>query len=89
VRSGTKGETICFEAWPGEVVILSGTEPIQGSFSVHKGRIYKTKVREVFDQLFVDGRMDIEARLRTSEPANPALNADCPDAITHFGFPLH
>jgi len=62
MRSGTKGKPIRFEARPGEVVVLSGTEPIQGNFSVHKGRIYKTKVREVFDQLFVDGQMMIEAR---------------------------
>jgi hypothetical protein len=60
--SGTREKPIRFEAWPGEVVVLSGTEPIRGNWSVHKGRIYKTKVREVFDQLFVDGQMMIEAR---------------------------
>jgi hypothetical protein len=61
-RSGSERKPIRFEAWPGEVVVLSGTEPIRGEWSVHKGRIYKTKVREVFDQLFVDGQMMIEAR---------------------------
>jgi len=60
--SGTRGKPIGFEAWPGEVVVLSGTESIQGNFSIHKDRIYKIKVHEVFDQLFVDGQMMIEAR---------------------------
>ena len=27
--SGTRGKPIRFEAWPGEVVMLSGTEPIR------------------------------------------------------------
>jgi len=61
-RSGTKDKPIRFEAWPGEVVILSGTEPIHGDWSVHEGKIYKAQVPHVFDQLFVDGRMMIEAR---------------------------
>jgi hypothetical protein len=61
-RSGTATKPIRFQAWPDEVVVLSGTEPIRPDWSVHKGKIYKTKVRGVFDQLFVDGRMMIEAR---------------------------
>ncbi|MHC4495126.1 MAG: hypothetical protein ACYSYM_04805, partial [Planctomycetota bacterium] len=61
-RSGSERKPIRFEAWPGEVVMLSGTELIEGKWSVHEGRIYKTKVREVFAQLFVDRRMMIEAR---------------------------
>ena len=61
-RSGTQDRPIRFEAWPGEVVILSGTEPVQGSWSAHDGAIFKTRVEQEFDQLFVDGRMMIEAR---------------------------
>lgn len=61
-RSGSRDKPIRFEAWPGEVVILSGTEPIRSEWSVHKGNIYKTRVLEAFDQLFVYGRMMIEAR---------------------------
>lgn len=62
MRSGTEGKHIRFEAWPGEVVVLSGTEPIRGNWSIHKGKIYKSPVHEVFDQLFVNGQMMIEAR---------------------------
>jgi len=61
-RSGSKEKPIRFEAWPGEVVILSGTKPILSEWSIHKGNIYKTRVPEEFDQLFIDGRMMIEAR---------------------------
>ncbi len=61
-RSGRQGKPIRFAAWPGEVVVLSGTEPIRGKWSVHKGAIYKMKVGREFDQLFVDGKMMIEAR---------------------------
>ncbi len=74
-RSGSKKKPIRFEAWPGEVVILSGTKPWHGlparekhgqdgraTWSIHKGHIYKTRVPEEFDQLFVDGQMMIEAR---------------------------
>ncbi|MHC4565477.1 MAG: right-handed parallel beta-helix repeat-containing protein [Planctomycetota bacterium] len=60
--SGAMGKPIRFEAWPGEMVTLSGTEPIRGQWSAHKGAIFKTKVEREFDQLFVDGRMMIEAR---------------------------
>jgi len=46
-RSGTQGKPICFVAWPGEVVVLSGTEPIHAQWSRHRGRIYKTTVSDV------------------------------------------
>jgi hypothetical protein len=49
-------------AYPGEVVTLSGTEPITASWTVYKGSIYQTKVDQDFTQLFVDGQMMIEAR---------------------------
>jgi len=61
-HSGMQGKPIRFEAWPGEVVILSGTEPIRGQWSVHEGAIHKVKVPRQFDQLFVDGQMMIEGR---------------------------
>ncbi|MGD8499687.1 MAG: right-handed parallel beta-helix repeat-containing protein [Phycisphaerales bacterium] len=60
--SGSTNKPIRFEAWPGEVVVLSGTKPIRGDWTLHEGKIYKTAVREAFDQLFVDGQMMIEAR---------------------------
>ncbi len=61
-RSGTKDSPIRFEAVPGEVVVLSGAEPLSGRWERYRGRIFRTKVQREFDQLFVDGRMMIEAR---------------------------
>ena len=60
--SGTPGKPIRFVAGAGETVVLSGTEPIRGAWSVHEGKIYKTKVRSEVSQLFVDGEMMVEAR---------------------------
>jgi len=61
-NGGRKGRPIRFVAYPGEVVTLSGTEPVNGDWQAHKGSIYKTKVSRDFVQLFVDGQMMIEAR---------------------------
>ncbi len=63
-RSGEAGKPIRFAAWPGDLVTLSGTIPIEGEWSVHRGKIYKTGVdgRRRIRQLFVDGAMMIEAR---------------------------
>lgn len=59
---GRKGLPVRYSAWPGEVAVLSGTEPIDGRWSVYRGSIYRTQVAREFTQLFVDGRMMIEAR---------------------------
>lgn len=60
--SGTAEAPIRFVAEPGATVVLDGTEQINGRWEVHKGKIYKTTVNREFIQLFVDGRMMIEAR---------------------------
>jgi len=61
-RSGRPDKPIRFVAAEGEKVILDGTEPITGTWAKHSGNIYKTKVAETFEQLFVDRAMMIEAR---------------------------
>jgi len=66
--SGRKGKPIRFVAAKGEKVILSGTEPIRSKWSLHKGRIYKTKVDLEFAQIFLDGRMMVEARWPDMRP---------------------
>ena len=60
--SGAKGKPVRFVAPPGEKVILSGAEPIEAGWSVHKPRIYKATVKGPVAQLFVDGEMMVEAR---------------------------
>ena len=61
-NGGRVGDPIRYVAYPGEKVILSGTEPITGQWSVYKDSIFKTKVDRDVEQLFVDGKMMIEAR---------------------------
>lgn len=59
-KSGGAGRPIRFVAEPG--VVLNGTDLITGSWTRHKGRIWKAKAPQPFRQLFVDGKMMIEAR---------------------------
>jgi len=61
--SGQPGKPIRFRAAKGERVVLDGTEPIQGRWSPYTNAIYKAPLdEEDVSQLFVDGRMQIEAR---------------------------
>lgn len=60
--SGTNGAPIRFCAYPGEIVTLSGTEPVTGAWTAYKGEIYKTVVDTPSKQIFVDGEMMMEAR---------------------------
>jgi len=59
---GTEEHPITFMAYPGEKVILDGTEPINGSWEKYNGSIYKTKLTKDIWQLFVNGEMMISAR---------------------------
>jgi len=61
-NGGGRVDPILYVAYPGEKVTISGTEPITGEWSVYKGSIYQTKVNLDCNQLFVDGKMMIEAR---------------------------
>ncbi len=61
-RSGRAGAPIRFRAYPGEIPLLDGTEPITGRWLRHKGSIYKTRTPRKFEQLFVNRRMMLEAR---------------------------
>ena len=61
-RSGEDGKPLRFVAEPAGEVLLSGTELIDGPWSVHESAIHKTQVAGDFPQLFVDGHMMVEAR---------------------------
>jgi len=60
--AGEEGAPIRFVAFPGEVVTLCGTDPLDLEWQVHEGSIYRARVDREFEQLFVDGEMMIEAR---------------------------
>ena len=66
--SGAAGKPVRFVALPGAKVVLSGTEPLVGSWQVHTGSIYKLQTSLKFIQLFADGRMMPEARWPNSPP---------------------
>ena len=78
--SGTAHEPITFEAFKDEVVIVSGADRIdKTSWVAHRSAVYRTPLLwtlgEGRDQVFVDGRMMIEARwpntsLDVSHPNN-------------------
>lgn len=61
-KSGQEGRPIRFAAVPGERVVLDGTEIIQTRWQPWQNDIYKTPCTASFEQLFVDGRMMVEAR---------------------------
>ena len=61
-NSGAEGKPIRFVAAKGETVLLDGTERIEGEWSVYKKGIFKIPTKEPFEQLFVDRKMQIEAR---------------------------
>ncbi len=60
--SGTADRPIRFVAGPDQNVVLSGTVHIAARWTVHKGEILKASLDADVSQLFVDGRMMIEAR---------------------------
>lgn len=60
-RSGEQGAPIRFFAYPGEAVLVTGADVIEG-WQRHEGSIYKAAVEGDFNQLFLDGRMMMQAR---------------------------
>ncbi|MBN2449545.1 MAG: right-handed parallel beta-helix repeat-containing protein [Lentisphaeria bacterium] len=61
-RSGEAQRPIRFAALPGGKVILSGADLLEGPWERHRGNVYRLKTALRFSQLFVDGRMMLEAR---------------------------
>ena len=61
-KSGLANKPISFMSFQKEEVILDGSDPIQGPWVLHEGNIYKTTVNISFDQLFLNGKMLVEAR---------------------------
>jgi parallel beta-helix repeat protein len=64
-RSGASGKAITYKPYPGERVTISGADRVSG-WSVYAGSIYKANQGwdrgDGRNQVFVDGRMMIEAR---------------------------
>ncbi len=61
-RSGTEDKPIKIMAYLEDTVTFDGTREIAGEWMPWENGIWKTQVDFVFNQLFVDGKMMIEAR---------------------------
>jgi len=61
-QSGEPGKPIRFAAMAGQKVTLSGADLLAGAWQKHQGSIYSLQTDFRFIQLFVDGRMMLEAR---------------------------
>ena len=59
---GTPDQPIVFRAYPGEDVVFDGTMDIERNWSVYKGSIYTTTLEQPIWQLFVDDKMQVNAR---------------------------
>ena len=67
-RSGAAGKPIRFVGAPGERPLLSGADPLSGTWQPHQGSIFKLATEQKFIQLFVDGKMMPEARWPNTAP---------------------
>ena len=70
--AGKPGAPIRFLARPGAKVVLSGTDVLAGEWRRHEGNVYKLPTKAGFGQLFVDGKMMLEARWPNS-PADDLM----------------
>jgi hypothetical protein len=71
-KSGTATSPITFQAYKGETVTVSGTDPVSG-WTKYAGSIYSAPMTESLgskDQIFVNGQMQIEARWPNSTTLN-------------------
>ncbi len=61
-KHGIENYPIVITAYQNEEVLLDGTIPIETSWTLHTGNIYKTTIPEDIWQLFVNDRMQVIAR---------------------------
>ena len=61
-KSGSEGSPIVFTRYKNERVVLDGTQPVDTSWTVHSGSIYKIKLSFTPWQLFVGGQEQVMAR---------------------------
>jgi hypothetical protein len=60
--SGEPGKPVRIAAYPGEEVVLDGTDVAAGPWTRHQGSIYKTRLPKGVEQVFIGRDMMIEAR---------------------------
>ena len=61
-KAGLKGKALTIAAYNNEEVVLDGTVKIGSDWTLDKGKVYKTSIKEDITQLFVDGKLMTLAR---------------------------
>jgi hypothetical protein len=81
-RSGSTA--IVFKSFPGESVIVSGAVPLKLKWSEYKNGIWQARVEKevIFDQLFVNGKLQRMARYPNYNPKAKFLGGTAADAIS-------
>ena len=78
--SGTASSPVTYQAWPGDQVVISGCEPVNG-WTSHAPSTFRAPWRSRLgagDQLFIDGQMVFRSRW----PDNPARSLTSPPLAT-------
>lgn len=75
---------LTYKAFPGESVIISGAVPLNLKWSLYKNGIWQAKVEKelIFDQLFVNGKLQRMARYPNYNPKAKYLGGFAADAIS-------
>jgi hypothetical protein len=74
---------VIFKSFPGESVIISGAVPLKLKWSEYKNGIWQAMVEKdlIFDQLFVNGKLQRMARYPNFDPNAKFLGGTAADAI--------
>jgi hypothetical protein len=75
---------VIFKSFPGESVIVSGAVPLKLKWSEYKNGIWQAKVEKdvIFDQLFVNGKLQRMARYPNFNPKARFLGGTAEDALS-------
>jgi hypothetical protein len=75
---------VIFKSFPGETVIVSGAVPLKLKWSEYKNGIWQAKVEKdvIFDQLFVNGKLQRMARYPNYDPKARFLGGTAADALS-------
>jgi PDZ domain len=80
---GPVNSSLVYRSFPGEKAVISGAVPLKLRWSKYKGGIWQAKVEKelIFDQLFVDGKLQRMARYPNYNPKAKFLGGTSADAI--------
>jgi len=82
--SRTNNSQMTFTVFPGEKAVVSGALPLNLKWSKYKNGIWQAKVEKdlIFDQLFVNGKLQRMARYPNYDPTAKFLGGTAEDALS-------